>query len=428
MWLTRILHVFIFNLCLQISIGHLNALPNTGLNNPIISSALHNNGLIIPKNLNQIPKPQKSLNIQQINKIQKPVNLQQPNIQQSPNLQQRNFQQAVNLQQGKNLQQLNIQQSGFHPNSFQQQNVIPKMNNLQFPNQQPRAFQTSSPILNSNLAGINNPLPDKPLTSGINSNQGIQSHLNQGSTASNFNFHPNVGMKYTGFIQNGQIPSTDIALNINQASPNQFPTIPETSINNQPSLTVLTQPGQDPNIIQNLPMDYQKQIAIIKSVQPQHSLDGIQNQLPAINLNQIPTLPPTMPEPLNYGPLATGYSADSLLNTIIAKKSSKSPNLKALLPLIFNLLKEKNSGCGCHCGCVNDNMPNPQIFSGYAKQNNYGSHYDEIPPMEDDSNEDFDTNRSKNKSSQEKDNDNGEETDSREIDEDCNATCEDNED
>ncbi|PZC87236.1 hypothetical protein B5X24_HaOG201472 [Helicoverpa armigera] len=66
------------------------------------------------------------------------------------------------------------------------------------------------------------------------------------------------------------------------------------------------------------------------------------------------------------------------------QKESKS-NLKSLIPLIINLLKEKNN-CGCrNCGCPNNgcggvnNTPEPTIFGGYANQMNYSQGTVETP-------------------------------------------------
>lgn len=60
----------------------------------------------------------------------------------------------------------------------------------------------------------------------------------------------------------------------------------------------------------------------------------------------------------------------------VQKRESKS-SLKTLIPLIINLLKEKNN-CGCQnngCpnnGCVTNNAPEPTIFGGYSSLMNYG--------------------------------------------------------
>uniref|UniRef100_A0A2A4JT18 Uncharacterized protein n=1 Tax=Heliothis virescens TaxID=7102 RepID=A0A2A4JT18_HELVI len=65
------------------------------------------------------------------------------------------------------------------------------------------------------------------------------------------------------------------------------------------------------------------------------------------------------------------------------QKESKS-NLKSLIPLIINLLKEKNCGCR-NCGCPNNgcggvnNMPEPTIFGGYTNQKNYSQGTVETP-------------------------------------------------
>ncbi|XP_052753596.1 uncharacterized protein LOC128201244 [Galleria mellonella] len=424
MWLTTILYIFIFNMCFQKVLTQLSTSSNTGLNNPIISAALQNNGLTIPKNLNQIPKSQKYLNLQQINKMQQPVNLQQLNLQQASNLQMENLQQGANLQRATNLQQMNFQQSGLQPNLLQQQNLSPVLNNIA--SQRPDFSLASSLISNSNLAKINNPPMNKPVING-NSIQGFQSRFNPGlrnvaPATSNFNLQPTVQTSYTGFIPNGQNAFLNMP-QVNQATPDQLSSISETPVINQPSLTLVAQPAPDQqslNIIQNVPMDYQNQISIIKSVQPQASLEGIQNQLPSLNMNQIPVLSPNLPQSPDYPLFPPDYSIDSLLNTMLSKKDSKSSTLKMLLPLIFNLLKEKNTGCRCQCcGCMKDNMLVPQIFSEYAKQNNYGLRYDEK--------DDIETYRPRNNKRKHKKY-NKEDTDSREYDDDYNDSYEDEED
>lgn len=59
----------------------------------------------------------------------------------------------------------------------------------------------------------------------------------------------------------------------------------------------------------------------------------------------------------------------SILPMLMNSKQEKSGGMKALLPLILNLLNDK--GCGCpHCGCPYNNAE-PTINGGYSNQMNY---------------------------------------------------------
>lgn len=64
-------------------------------------------------------------------------------------------------------------------------------------------------------------------------------------------------------------------------------------------------------------------------------------------------------------------------NSLQGQKGTKSSQLKSLLPVIFNLLKEKKERCSCDnsCKCRRRNRKGsePQISSGYSKKKEYGS-------------------------------------------------------
>ncbi|XP_060810328.1 uncharacterized protein LOC132904342 [Amyelois transitella] len=398
---------------LKVSSGQQNGLLNQGNINMPLGSSLPNNLNQIPKcplhqkmlngqlcgntpppNLQQLSLQQAALqqqfnlqqaaNMQQVSNLQSainsqanlpqmnvPTNVNQFNLQQPGNLQQLNMQQAGNLQQ-LNMQQLqqpnpNLQ-LGFPPNNIQQ-NLSPNLAGLQLANSNVPDFSfASSPVPNNQFSGISPQMtqsfPDASMISPI-------------APTMSYSFHP--VPQPMGYPNNQQIinpttsftPISDLGTINNQ----QYALV-ALPIQNQRAVNVV-QPTI-PNTSPGLP----NQVTIIKSVQPQGyfdpntpSSDLDQNKLSLLSSLISDTTPSQFPSgsPLN---------SNSILGAALSKAGSKSSNLQALLPLIFNLLKEKNNGCSCHhCGCTN-NKQEPQIFTGYANQNNY-SHETTSEPSKD---------------------------------------------
>ncbi|XP_053600848.1 GATA zinc finger domain-containing protein 7-like [Plodia interpunctella] len=368
-------------------------------------------GSPLPKNLNRMSKcpfHQKLLNGKLYGNLQPPVNLQQQqlNLQQAALQQQLNIQQA-NLQQGMNIPQANLAQVNMPPNfnqlNLQQGNVqqlgLQQMGNLPQLNLQPgnsqqlnlqqltpnlplglqtNNFQQSFPPSLSSLQLANNHVPDISVASSpMQNNQfsNIPPHIPQqlsdagrsaqiaSSMPCNFNLPTqSVPMGYTT-NQPVLNPSPFTAISDLGTINNQQYALVAVPIQNQRSVNVV-QPNI-PNPISGTP----NQVTIIKSVQPQGYFDPIvptpeldQNKLSLISS----LISDTAPAQFTPGSLLNG---NSILGAALSKSGSKSSNLQALLPLIFNLLKEKNNGCTCHhCGCTNNKQP--QIFSGYANSNN----------------------------------------------------------
>ncbi|XP_063837560.1 uncharacterized protein LOC135086709 isoform X1 [Ostrinia nubilalis] len=417
--LARLSVLAISILYLQVSCSQQNGsniLSNLLLNNSV---GMQSQGNIIQKSLNQFSKNhilpnnvQQSVNLQKLQNLQSQgsqgvnvqqlVNLQSLNNQQSSNLQtvstqqpilqsvttqsplnlqsvttQQTFQlgnsqvlnpQSVNTQQPPNLQHstLSIQPTSFSQQTLSQQpifqqissqNYLPQNVNVQ--NQNPtysnvkmlsQFSDTSSPLVNGQFMqtcqGTSAP-SCAPVTSSEPSSSTTLCINNAGGESTSVTCPQNKQYSISG------VPSyiVDRQL-VNSISPSAA-----VSQNNQPSLlTIVGVPQQNqgkdnmPFLAQN-PAETPNQITIIRSVQPHSQAASISNP----DQNKISLFSPM---PSQTPPSSTSSvmpTISSILASSLSKQASQSSNLKALLPLIFNLIKERNS-CGCHhCECSNRN-------------------------------------------------------------------------
>lgn len=168
-----------------------------------------------------------------------------------------------------------------------------------------------------------------------------------------------------------------------QALPNLVQLQPKTNnpVQSQPIVSSVQRQSQPTNSLQNKPV--MPNPAQIRS----QSGTLMQNQ-PATNFVQgdpsvyslFSQMQSQKQSPPNPAPSA--FSPSSFLNSESNNIGSKSSSIKALLPLLFNILKEKNAGCECptNCGpqpcepcgvCNNIHSEKPEISDGYSNLKNY---------------------------------------------------------
>ncbi|CAB3220887.1 unnamed protein product [Arctia plantaginis] len=335
-----------------------------------------------PRNFNQIPNGVVNVNLSQ-----------------QPNSQQANFQlpsALFNENQGNLQQQLNL------PPTLQSQSSPGNQNNFQItkvgftpvasgmvgnPSTSPQEFQNAgvktnvqmnagsqgmgqmanTPISISTLAELASLKGQPSLLSILNPQNNGQSQHNSQIMLNSQNQLTDAQKQFLVRSLQGQ---NHQGINVIQAQPRVV------SIDNQQPLTVhaLSQPQQGQAIVTSLG----NQPAYI-TVQAQPLTTYLQNQTPKVVVEEEPSI-----MSLILSELGPQYAVNS--GYIPPKKGSKN-SLKALIPLIINLIKEKNN-CGCrNCGCPNNchNVSSSklelepqmaQIFGGYSNQKYYSQNSD----------------------------------------------------
>lgn len=344
-----------------------------------------------PSNLETVSQ-QQPINLQSVT-TQQPMRLQSVNHQQTVNFQTGNTQQSFNTQSGNAQQPLNIQQSTLS---------IQPIGNLQQSLSQQQLQQTSLSQQNSNVQNRNPTLSNvqilrqiSDVSSPANSGQFVQT-CQGANVPSCSNAAPTAPVSTTTLcINNAGGETVPVICPQNQqnsisAVPSGVPSyvidrsqisnaVPSsmaytTAQGNQPSLlTVLAVPQQNQQpreVVQN-PTETPNQITIIKSVQPHSPAGSTANRDPS----KISVLSPVgnQSPPSSYSALLPSVS--SILASTLSNQASKSSNVNALLPLILNLIKERNScGCNHHCGCSSNNYyeHNEDVYRSYPKPKRYG--------------------------------------------------------
>ncbi|XP_035429395.2 uncharacterized protein LOC118262281 [Spodoptera frugiperda] len=286
----------------------------------------------------------------------------------------------INVLQG-NLQQANggnIQQQLSLPANLQPQAGSGSLANVQFNKQglaqlppglafNPTRSQANCPQIN-NVCNQNTPPPQQP--NNVNTpfpNSLAELAALKGPSllslfASQINGQPQQNQQMANFspVQNQltDIQKQILARAIQGPSPcnmaQQRPVV-----ENRPTVTV-----------QGLPVTQQPQ-AIVTPV-GQLPYTAVQAQLlPAYIQNQpVPVTVVEEPSALSFILSDTQPDAQYFYPPYQVQKRESKSNLKSLIPLIIDLLKEKNA-CGCrNCGCPNNGIGNsiaePTIFGGYS--------------------------------------------------------------
>lgn len=364
---------------------------NVGVNNAIEFQQQALQRTYTPNNMNQTPNGGLNINLPQQSNIP-----QQDNLQQSVN---GNFQR--NLQPSMSLQ-ANLQPSG----------VPGSLGNMQF-------AQQGLPQMSPGLV-IN---PSKSQSCPTQMNNGCRQNAQSNQQQNNMGFTTNVSPPQTQTAPCSSNLLTELAAlkgqpsllslfasqnNIAQpqqneqmvnfiSSQNQLTDIqkqnlvravqPQSSGQNQPGVYYTQnqfQPGGSPDnhpsiIIQTQPVSAQQSQATVNHVASQQPYITVQAQ-PITNYlqNQPPQLveEPSMLNLILSGLQGSGPQYNMYPTYSLQKKESKS-SLKSLIPLIIDLLQEKNN-CGCpNCGYPNNGnssnpVPAPTIFGGYSSLMNYG--------------------------------------------------------
>lgn len=334
--------------------NNINQIPNGGLNINLPQSNLQQGNLQQPIGANSQGNFQQSLNISPNMQLQgisgKPANMQfnkqgffqlLPGLAVNPSKSQTSSAQCNNPsgQTTQTLQQQNMgamSQTGFSSNSLAEIAALkgqPSLLSL-FASQNTPQLQQNQQTAAPNFNIVQNQLTDAQKQYLVRALQSQSSGQNQpGSNSVQTQYRAVSGNNKPAIVLQGSQGS--------QLSPQQSQAI-VTPIGNQPPyITVQAQP---------LPSYLQNQL-------PQ--MDDEASLLSYI----LSELQPSASQYAMYPPYP------------VQQKGSKS-SLKTLIPLIINLLKEKND-CGCrHCGCQNNecgvnNVPEPSIFSGYSSQKNY---------------------------------------------------------
>lgn len=298
--------------------------------------------------------------------------------------------QQINWQQPSNIQLApvphqtqNVQQSGSSQVRQQNQNpltdIFSVLQNLRFSSQKPaNPTQTSS---------YQAPPPPNQPGQASNNAQNLQ-YTNQVPQSPK----PSFTFEFVPVPPQKMAPESQIMQN---SVPVQF------LVNGQSQMA--SQTGQSYNT-QNQPMHGSQQVSsaqssLTSSSQGQPIVFTVNSQQPAgQNQPMVYTLQPaqpssrsgnqqkspqsTQPNIASDNPMALLMSQlqspanpdmASLLPMLMSSKQEKSGGMKALLPLILNLLTDKgcDNKCGCpHCGCPYNNVE-PTINGGYSNQVNY---------------------------------------------------------
>ncbi|XP_075984739.1 uncharacterized protein LOC142982220 [Anticarsia gemmatalis] len=338
-----------------------------------------------PNNINQIPNGGLNINL-----AQQP-NLAAANLQQSPTLSgsmQGNLQAQMNLPPNMQSQNTMMPQNNFQitkigftpvpqgnanpsmtPNSavqYQNGGVKANVQVIQpqnIPVTNPVVSQTSSPPISMSTLAELLALKGQPsLLSLINSqNNGQQNQQFTANSVPAQNQLTDLQKQYlVRSLQGQQSALNQQALNMVQAQPGVVNVMQGTPQQAQAIVTPLG--NQQPYI----------------TVQAQPLTNYLQNQSPQVVA--VEEEPSVMSMILSE--LGPQYAVN---NAYPAPKKGSKMNLKSLIPLIINLLKEKNScncrNCGCpsnacqNNGCPNNMMAEPQmaqIFGGYSNQKIFG--------------------------------------------------------
>lgn len=349
------------------------------------SNGMHQQNLQrYPRNFNQHPNGVPNVNLSQQSNSQQ-ANLQSPST-------------LYNLNQGNLQQELNL------PPTLQSQSSPGNQNNFQItkigftpvspgivanPSTSTQEYQNAgvkNAQINSGVQGVG-PMSNTPIS--MSALAELASLKGQPSLLSIFNPQNNGQLQQIPqMMLNSQNQLTDAqkqslvrscqgqnhqGINVIQAQPRIV------TMDNQQAIAVhaLSQPQQGQPIVTSLG----NQPAYI-TVQAQPLTTYLQNQAPNVIAEEEPSI-----TSLILSELGPQYAVNS--GYVPPKKGSKM-NLKALIPFIINLLKERNN-CGCrNCGCAN-NCPNnvcsgklelepqmAQIFGGYSNQKNYSQDSDNL--------------------------------------------------
>lgn len=351
-------------------------------------------------NVNQIPNGGLNINLAQQS------NLQTANLQQSSNLsgsKQGNLQQSLSLPPNLQSQSASVPQNslqitkiGFTPvsattvnnpySAIQLQNggVNPNVQVLQPQNVQmsniPAAQVTNTP--SSTLADLMALKGQPSLLSLLNPQNGGQPQQNSPIVVNTIPAQNQLTDVQKQFLvrslqsqNSGQNQQAMNLIQTQQRMGNMDYLQPITGIqgSSQPVQAIVTPLGNQPPYI---------------TVQAQPLTNYLQTQTPQVIVEEEPSLLSIILSELGpqYG-IDVSYAAPN--------KGSK-PNLKTLIPLIINLIREKNCACR-NCGCPNNGCQNngcqniawpsnmmaepqmAQIFGGYSNQKTYGQGLEDTP-------------------------------------------------
>lgn len=348
-------------------------------------------------------------------------NTQQVNYQQQSSIQQASNQPPLNLQQGESQPSVNLMSNSQllkQPNQDLAANIFSTLYNIKQSAQNQRACnivkgnpskQNYEPLPQSQ----NQPNPPITVSAPVNKPQNIQPSISNllseySQVMPGFTFQ---------FVPNNNIPVQPnqqmFALPLQKASKNEekqsysVQSQPITNYMSSQQETVMQSPrvmmpGTQTNTVQHQPIVFTFQspqgpaaqnqptlsttqtsqpILYTMQTQPSSVLNQNQQILEVPSQKQIVNNPSTDKQPLiSYvmsqmqNQQGSGNMLSSILPAMLNTKSEKSSSMKALLPLIFNILNEKKNCCGCpHCGCNNSEQPRPDpiINTGYSNHINY---------------------------------------------------------
>lgn len=334
----------------------------------------------------QPPNAQQNGNMEQPLSVQQPpsINLQQPVLNQ-------NMQQSLPL----NLQQQILQkhQMALPLNNFQ-------MNGQQVPNHSNNIFPDSLPIVNGQTSGLPSQVSQGVLLSNLGLTSSLPSLLPNSCCCKESVDQEAAIVPQNNFVSLSNVPISAIdrtqAASLHLSSPAnnyelmnnpcvlQSSSVPLSFQNTgiQPNQQALYSAQNSYNAMQNQPIQNQAMFNPVQMqptyVESQQGIRLFENQPSAINpylLSQLQSSSPPNSVP-QYNTVPRANPSIPIVNSV--QQSAKSSNIKSLLPLLLNLLKE-NNGCGCpFCGCMNNNqnnnncIDNPRVFTGYSNQKTYG--------------------------------------------------------
>lgn len=329
---------------------------------------------------------------------QQATNSQGVNALQPLNQQQSILQPPLSGQQVTNLQVVNAQQPINVPNSILQTPLTTQQaNNLQQPKilqppvslqQVTNSIQPSNLNQDINIQSVHQILEDVPaypntqilqqyLIANPNPNTGIISVPSSQPNFCNVNSPAEViSVTYpqSQQVSNYGVPSYVIDMSqVKNSIPATVLSQNSATLSNQPPIVNVlssSQENQPLYVVQN-PSEQPNQITIRKSIQPHSTFPTLGNQ----DQNQINLISSALSQAQSTSYADAIPTISSILASKLSSQASKSSNLKALLPLIFNLIKERD-GCGCHhhCGCrKNPGIQNKfgDIPEGYLNQRRY---------------------------------------------------------
>ncbi|KAH9638966.1 hypothetical protein HF086_005047 [Spodoptera exigua] len=320
----------------------LNNNQNVGVNSGIGFQQQATQRMSTLNNVNQIPNGALNINVPQQGNLQQ---VNGGNIQQQlslpANLQpQGGSGSLANLQFKQGLAQL---PPGLVINPTRSQVNCPQINNVCNQNTQSSQQQNNVNVPFSNslaeLAALKGPSLLSLLTSQINGQ-------NQNQPMANFSPTQNQLTDIQKQLLARAIQGPNQPCNLGQARP---------IVESRPTITIQGQPAQQPQAIVT-PVGQPPYIAVQAQPLPTY----IQNQ-------PVPVPVTVVEEPSALSFILSDLQPDAQYfypPYQLQKRESKS-NLKTLIPLIIDLLKEKNA-CGCrNCGCPN-NIPEPTVLGGYS--------------------------------------------------------------